>query len=53
MRLVMERLIAPRKDRAVPFELPKLETAGDAEGNSRNCRRSGVRRCAKWLISVF
>lgn len=30
MRLVMERLIAPRKDRAVPFELPKLQTAADA-----------------------
>ncbi len=30
MRLVMERLIAPRRDRAVPFELPKLQSPTDA-----------------------
>jgi len=30
IRLCMDRFIAPRKDRTVPFELPKLETAADA-----------------------
>src|SRR5947207_3331010 len=30
MRLVMERLMAPRKDRAVLFALPKLQSATDA-----------------------
>ena len=30
MRLVMDRIMPPRKDRPVMFTLPKLETAGDA-----------------------
>jgi hypothetical protein len=30
MRLVMERLLPPRKDRPIMFTLPKLETAADA-----------------------
>ena len=30
MRLVMERLLPPRRDRPIMFTLPKLETAGDA-----------------------
>ena len=30
MRLVMERLIAPRKDHVVPFDLPELQSASDA-----------------------
>ena len=30
MRLCLERIIAPRKDRPVAFEMPKLETAADA-----------------------
>ena len=30
IRLCMDRFIAPRKDRAVPFALPQLETAADA-----------------------
>lgn len=30
MRLVMERIIPPRRDRPVMFALPKLETASDA-----------------------
>lgn len=30
MRLVLERILAPRKDRPVLFTLPKLEVAADA-----------------------
>jgi hypothetical protein len=30
MRLVMDRIMPPRKDRPVMFSMPKLETAGDA-----------------------
>ena len=30
MRLVLERMLPPRKDRPVTFALPKLETAADA-----------------------
>ena len=30
MRLVMDRIMPPRKDRPVMFTLPKLDTAGDA-----------------------
>ena len=30
MRLVMERLIAPRRDRAVPFALAKVQSSTDA-----------------------
>jgi hypothetical protein len=30
MRLVLERILSPRKDRPVMFTLPKLETAADA-----------------------
>jgi Family of unknown function (DUF5681) len=30
MRLCLERIIPPRKDRPVPFALPKLESAADA-----------------------
>ncbi len=30
MRLVLERILPPRKDRPVMFTLPKLETAADA-----------------------
>jgi hypothetical protein len=30
MRLVLDRIVPPRKDRPVMFLLPKLETAGDA-----------------------
>jgi hypothetical protein len=30
MRLVMDRIMPPRKERPVLFSLPKLETAGDA-----------------------
>ena len=30
MRLVMDRIMPPRKERLVLFTLPKLETAGDA-----------------------
>jgi hypothetical protein len=30
MRLVMDRIMPPRKDRPVTFELPKLETPADA-----------------------
>ena len=30
MRLCLERIIPPRKDRPVAFEMPKLETAADA-----------------------
>ena len=30
MRLVMERILPPRKDRPVLFSLPKLEVAADA-----------------------
>jgi hypothetical protein len=30
MRLVLERILPPRKDRPVPFALPPLETAADA-----------------------
>ena len=32
MRLVMERLIAPRRDRAVPFALTKVQSPTDALG---------------------
>jgi Family of unknown function (DUF5681) len=32
MRLVMERLIAPRRDRAVPFALAKVQSPADALG---------------------
>ena len=32
MRLVMERLIAPRRDRAVPFALAKVQSPTDALG---------------------
>jgi hypothetical protein len=32
MRLVMERLIAPRRDRAVPFTLTKVQSPTDALG---------------------
>jgi hypothetical protein len=32
MRLVMERLIAPRRDRAVPFALAKVQSSADALG---------------------
>jgi hypothetical protein len=31
MRLCFERLSPPRRDRAIPFVLPKLETAADAK----------------------
>jgi hypothetical protein len=30
MRLVLERILPPRKDRPVRFKMPKLETAADA-----------------------
>ena len=30
LRLCLERIIAPRKDRPVAFAMPKLETAADA-----------------------
>jgi Family of unknown function (DUF5681) len=30
MRLVMERLIAPRKDRPVSFDMPEIKTPSDA-----------------------
>ena len=30
LRLCLERLLPPRRDRLVTFELPKIETAGDA-----------------------
>ena len=30
LRLCIDRLIPPRKDRAVPFDLPKIESARDA-----------------------
>lgn len=30
LRMVMDRIMPPRKDRPVMFTLPKLETAGDA-----------------------
>ena len=30
MRLVMDRILPPRKDRSIMFTLPKLETAADA-----------------------
>jgi Family of unknown function (DUF5681) len=30
MRLVMERLIAPRKDRPVSFHMPEMKTPSDA-----------------------
>ena len=30
MRLCLERIAAPRKDRPVSFDLPKLESAADA-----------------------
>ena len=30
MRLVLDRILAPRKDRPVKFELPPVETASDA-----------------------
>src|SRR4051812_17528519 len=30
MRLCLERILPPRRDRHVPFALPKLETAADA-----------------------
>ena len=30
MRLCLDRILPPRKDRYVPFALPKLETAADA-----------------------
>jgi hypothetical protein len=30
LRLCLERLIPPRRDRAIGFELPTIETAGDA-----------------------
>jgi Family of unknown function (DUF5681) len=31
MRLCMERLAPPRRDRLVPFEMPKLDSAADAK----------------------
>ena len=31
IRLMLDRLLPPRKDRPVPFTLPKLETAADAK----------------------
>jgi hypothetical protein len=34
MRLVMERLIAPRRDRAVPFALAKVQSPTDALGEA-------------------
>lgn len=32
LRLCMERILPPRRDRAVQFDLPKMETASDAVG---------------------
>src|SRR6476469_4946603 len=31
MRLCLDRLAPPRRDRPVPFSLPKIETAADAK----------------------
>jgi hypothetical protein len=31
IRLMLDRLLPPRKDRPIPFALPKLETAADAK----------------------
>jgi hypothetical protein len=32
MRLCLERILPPRKDRPISFELPKIETTGDCTG---------------------
>ncbi|HMA70399.1 MAG TPA: DUF5681 domain-containing protein [Xanthobacteraceae bacterium] len=47
LRLCVERLLPPRRDRAVAFDLPKIETAADAVAASGAVLQS----CAAGILS--
>jgi hypothetical protein len=43
MRLCMERILAPRRERPVVIDLPLIETPADARSSLPNWARAGLR----------
>jgi len=48
LRMCLERLVAPRRERRVTFELPKIETAADAA----NASATVLAECAAGNLSA-